>query len=314
MSHWRYPEPPDWSQYATRLRQMWHNPKWCRSIFVDDAPVPGVAQTQTQSQTHGNLHSRLQRIVARACSVCDPQAQRPFPSDAALTKHVTGQHHHHLCSVCLDVSTSESAPVPAASVMIVSGFLEQHFVLDLHCVCSHVLALTAFQLATVFTAKWSVSADQREADVSLCVRERIIRSVVLLQARRSFPLELPVFASQKELQAHVATAHTFCGFCNIHFFSGEELWEHMHDRHFTCQLCVRHGSHSHFNAAQDLTEHLRYPLSSLLPARCCLSTGSSGHLLMRKARVGLDPGVEHHTTCMLVMQQSGVSCCHALQA
>ena len=283
MSHWRYPEPPDWSQYATRLRQLWHNPKWCRSIFVDDAPVPGVAQTQTQSQTHGNLHSRLQRIVARACTVCDPQAQRPFPSDAALTKHVTAQHHQHVCSVCLDVSTSESAPVPAASVMIVSGFLEQHFILDLHCVCSHVLALTAFQQATVFTAKWSVSADQREAGISPCVSQSIIhkdiafgaasvcqsgfgvwesvkRSVVPLQARRSFPLELPVFASQKELQAHVATAHTFCGFCNIHFFSGEELWEHMHDRHFTCQLCVRHGSHSHFNAAQDLTEHLRYPL------------------------------------------------------
>ena len=79
-----------------------------------------------------------------------------------------------------------------------------------------------------------------------------------LQARRSFPLELPLFASQRELQAHMASAHTHCGFCNVHFFSGEELWEHVHDRHFTCQLCMRHGTHSHFNAAEDLTEHLRW--------------------------------------------------------
>ena len=169
MSHWRHPEPPDWSQYASRLRQLWHNPKWCRSIFVDDAPVPGVAQTLTQTHTSGNLHSRLQRIAARACTLCDPQAQRPFPSNAALTKHVTAQHQRHLCSVCLDVSTSEPAPLPAASVLIVAGFLEQPFVLDLHLVCSRMLVLIALQLAALFTAKWSVSADQGEADVTLCI-------------------------------------------------------------------------------------------------------------------------------------------------
>ncbi|KAL0029599.1 hypothetical protein WJX79_007267 [Trebouxia sp. C0005] len=146
MAQWINPEPHDWPQYASRLRQLWHNPKWCRSIFVDDAPVPG--------------------------------GHRPFPSNTALTKHVTAQHQQHMCTVCLD-------------------------------------------------------------------------------ARRSFPLELPFFASQKELQAHLASAHTFCGFCNVHFFSGEELWEHVHDRHFTCQLCMRHGTHSHFNAADDLTQHLR---------------------------------------------------------
>ncbi|KAL0033761.1 hypothetical protein WJX77_004297 [Trebouxia sp. C0004] len=171
MAQWTDPEPHDWPQYASRLRQLWHNPKWCRSIFVDDAPVPGVTHTR-------NLHSRLQHIAARACVVCDPQGHRPFPSNSALTKHVMAQHHQHMCTVCLD-------------------------------------------------------------------------------ARRSFALELPLFASQKELQAHMTSAHTFCGFCNVHFFSGEELWEHVHDRHFTCQLCMRHSTHSHFNAAADLTEHLR---------------------------------------------------------
>ena len=87
-----------------------------------------------------------------------------------------------------------------------------------------------------------------------------------------------MFANQKELQAHLASAHTFCSFCNIHFFSGEELWEHVHDKHFTCQLCLRHGAHSHFNAAEDLTEHLRF-VTQLAPFDCC---GEYGEL-----RVGL---------------------------
>jgi hypothetical protein len=97
MAQWIDPEPHDWPQYASRLRQLWHNPKWCRSIFVDDAPVPGVTHNR-------NLHSRLQHIAARACVVCDPQGHRPFPSNAALTKHVMAQHHQHMCTVCLDVS------------------------------------------------------------------------------------------------------------------------------------------------------------------------------------------------------------------
>ena len=79
-----------------------------------------------------------------------------------------------------------------------------------------------------------------------------------VQAQRSFPLELPLFPSQRELQAHLGAAHSLCSFCNKHFFSAEELWEHVHDHHFTCQLCLRQGAQRHFAAADDLTEHLRY--------------------------------------------------------
>ena len=79
-----------------------------------------------------------------------------------------------------------------------------------------------------------------------------------LQAQRSFPLELPLFASHKELQAHLTSAHSLCSFCNKHFFSAEDLWEHVHDNHFTCQLCLQHGAQRHFAAAEHLTEHLRY--------------------------------------------------------
>ena len=112
MAHWIDPEPHDWPQYASRLRQLWHNPKWCRSIFVDDAPVPGVTHTR-------NLHSRLQHIAARACGVCDPQGHRPFPSNTALTKHVTAQHHQHMCTVCLDVSPN----LPARTLMLLQAEL-----------------------------------------------------------------------------------------------------------------------------------------------------------------------------------------------
>ncbi len=110
MAQWVDPEPHDWPHYASRLRQLWHNPKWCRSIFVDDAPVPGVTHTR-------NLHSRLQHIAARACVVCDPQGHRPFPSNTALTKHLTTQHHQHMCTVCLDVSLSPACK----SIVAASG-------------------------------------------------------------------------------------------------------------------------------------------------------------------------------------------------
>ena len=110
MAQWIDPEPHDWPQYASRLRQLWHNPKWCRSIFVDDAPVPGVTHTR-------NLHSRLQHIAARACVVCDPQGHRPFPTNAALTKHVTAQHHQHMCTVCMDVSLT----LPARILMLLQA-------------------------------------------------------------------------------------------------------------------------------------------------------------------------------------------------
>lgn len=80
---------------------------------------------------------------------------------------------------------------------------------------------------------------------------------LLLQAHRAFPLELQVYATQAARDAHVAESHSVCEFCNITFFSGEELWEHIHSRHFTCQLCLRQGHYSHFAGPQELTDHLR---------------------------------------------------------
>jgi len=130
MAQWADPEPSDWSQYASRLRQLWHNPKWCRSIYVDDAPVPG--------STHNhNLHSQLQHIAARACSLCDPQGHRPFPSNVALTKHVTAQHHQHMCTVCLNVSQSLTVSIVSCYPQMQPSFL-----------CVSLLSISPFVLAT----------------------------------------------------------------------------------------------------------------------------------------------------------------------
>ena len=106
MTHWREPEPADWSSFAPKLRQLWHNPKWSSNIYVDDASLALSAQDPSPqgAPSAGHLHSHLQRTSARACSICDPQAHRPFPSNVALSKHVSSQHHRHMCPVCLNVS------------------------------------------------------------------------------------------------------------------------------------------------------------------------------------------------------------------
>ena len=101
VTHWREPEPADWSSFAPKLRQLWHNSKWSSSIYVDDA---SLASSPQGAPSTGHLHSHLQRTSARACSICDPQAHRPFPSNVALSKHVSSQHHRHMCPVCLNVS------------------------------------------------------------------------------------------------------------------------------------------------------------------------------------------------------------------
>ena len=107
MTHWRDPEPPDWSSFAPKLRQLWHNPKWSSSIYVDDASLAPSAQGAPST---GLLHSHLQRTSARACSICDPQAHQPFHSNVALSKHVSMQHHQHVCPVCLNVSVGRVCP------------------------------------------------------------------------------------------------------------------------------------------------------------------------------------------------------------
>lgn len=117
MTKWRNPEPPDWSHFFPKLRQLWHNPKWSSSIYVDDASTVSTAQGTPPA---GHLHSHLQRTAARACSICDPQAHRPFPSNAALSKHVATKHHRHMCAICLDVSAAHMLVLPLFCIVMMS--------------------------------------------------------------------------------------------------------------------------------------------------------------------------------------------------
>lgn len=114
MTKWRNPEPPDWSHFFPKLRQLWHNPKWSGSIYVDDASGGSPPQGAPSA---GHLHSHLQRIAARACSVCDPHAHRPFPSTVALSKHVATQHHRHMCGICLNVGAGHLLALPPPSTV-----------------------------------------------------------------------------------------------------------------------------------------------------------------------------------------------------
>jgi hypothetical protein len=44
-----------------------------------------------------------QAITARACALCDPAGERPFPSDKALCAHTEAAHGRQLCPICLEV-------------------------------------------------------------------------------------------------------------------------------------------------------------------------------------------------------------------
>ena len=104
MTYWRDPEPTEWATYAAKLSQLWHKPKWSKSIFVDGHPPAGVTGARP-------LHSHLQQLSSNACRVCDRQAHRPFASTAGLAKHVREQHKQHLCHVCLEVTLSSCSRI-----------------------------------------------------------------------------------------------------------------------------------------------------------------------------------------------------------
>ena len=43
------------------------------------------------------------------------------------------------------------------------------------------------------------------------------------------------------LNAHIAEEHGHCDFCREHFYSEDELFIHMRDRHEQCHLCKAKG-------------------------------------------------------------------------
>ena len=86
------PDPPTWLQAVSS--RLWHNAAWSSRIFITDGCFPGSATP---------LHQHFQKLTAKACSICDLQAERPFGHNAELADHMTTKHSQCLCMVCLEV-------------------------------------------------------------------------------------------------------------------------------------------------------------------------------------------------------------------
>ena len=64
----------------------------------------------------------------------------------------------------------------------------------------------------------------------------------------------------------MAAEHPRCDFCNLHMYSGDELFEHMREQHFTCDICQRAGSFLHFTSSDTLIGHLRWAPTFIMSA------------------------------------------------
>ncbi|KAG2431332.1 hypothetical protein HYH02_013322 [Chlamydomonas schloesseri] len=79
---------------------------------------------------------------------------------------------------------------------------------------------------------------------------------VCLGAGLRFPLEYPPLEPQA-LAAHIEAEHPRCEFCNLHFYTRDELYAHMTQRHFTCHVCGRLGlMYRYFEDANALQVHM----------------------------------------------------------
>ncbi len=84
----------------------------------------------------------------------------------------------------------------------------------------------------------------------------MIALFLLSQARRNFTLELPLY-SPAEMAEHTV-GHPGCHFCKQHFYSADELYAHMRERHFVCEVCQRRDdAFNYFPDAPALVKHLR---------------------------------------------------------
>lgn len=58
--------------------------------------------------------------------------------------------------------------------------------------------------------------------------------------KRIFPYEHALY-TRAQLAAHEAQDHRLCEFCNVLFYGPDELFKHLRDKHFQCQMCAVYG-------------------------------------------------------------------------
>lgn len=94
-----------------------------------------------------------------------------------------------------------------------------------------------------------------------------------IRHKKIFSHEHSLFTAAS-LQAHLSSEHRYCEFCHQHFYSDDELWVHMRDRHEQCHICKARSEEERWNYYRDydmLEQHFRKE-HYLCPARDCLET------------------------------------------
>ena len=104
MTPWRPEGVPDWTNLQRDMHHMWTNLSWVRGVFVDNRQVEGLAKRRRP------LSSELEARTGRTCSICDPAADRVFPSNRSLMRHMELEHSKFLCKVCIAVSSALRPP------------------------------------------------------------------------------------------------------------------------------------------------------------------------------------------------------------
>ena len=84
-----------WSQIVDGSTKPWFSSNWCPRLCITDDYYPEAVQP---------LHIHFRQLTAKACRICDAQAQWPFDNNAALIDHMMTEHSRCLCLVFLEVT------------------------------------------------------------------------------------------------------------------------------------------------------------------------------------------------------------------
>ncbi|WFC93480.1 RING-type E3 ubiquitin transferase [Malassezia brasiliensis] len=118
----------------------------------------------------------------------------------------------------------------------------------------------------VMSAGWSdlkshVKRDHSRLLCDLCIKHKKI-----------FSHEHNVYTAAS-LQEHLSAEHRYCEYCRQHFYSDDELWVHMRDRHEQCHICKSRSEEERWRYYKDyrmLEQHFQDE-HYLCPAAECLA-------------------------------------------
>eukprot|EP00944_MAST-04C_sp_MAST-4C-sp1_P007253 g7253.t1 len=98
---------------------------------------------------------------------------------------------------------------------------------------------------------------QREHQMKLCM--------ICVDAKQKFVSELPRY-TKKQLDIHIRKGnpkmgfdgHPQCDFCRIKFYDDDDLFKHLHAKHFKCHVCEQMGKNNQYKRNyKELEDHFR---------------------------------------------------------